>query len=412
VAARTFRRIACAALATLAALDLVFNFVLIRGGAFRDRPIAPFAAVSGPKQRAWLAGMRRELAGTQSSGHTAQFDPELGWCHVAGRATGPAATLAFSYNQIGARARREHEPRPAPGTTRIACFGDSFTHGDEVGDLDTWQAQLEELEPAFEVLNFGVAGYGTDQALLRFRRDGRGLGAHVVCIGFLTENIGRNVNRYRPLWYPGTTSCVAKPRFVLGERGELELVPLPYATKADFVAAIETGRVLDDLAEHEYWSSESRARWLRVSGLARLAVSAWAYWRRDVERVFADRSAEPYRVTLALLEGFAREARESGAEAAVVLVFPREADLEAFALDGNRFWQPLLDDLAARGVEALDLAPPLADAWRSARADASLARVYQGGHLSRAGNGLAARELEAWLRDRLGSAGRRGVRAR
>ena len=90
----------------------------------------------------------------------------------------------------------------------------------------TYQAFLEAHEPRVEALNFGVPAYGTDQALLRLSREGL-RGARVAVLSLLLENIGRNVNRWRPLWTPRTLTPLAKPRFVL-EGGALRLVPQPF----------------------------------------------------------------------------------------------------------------------------------------------------------------------------------------
>ena len=139
--------------------------------------------------------------------------------------TGPDDKAREAINSIGSRADREYAETPPAGVLRLACFGDSFTHGSEVSTEDTWAYQLEQRDSRLEVLNFGVGGYGTDQALLRFRHAGL-RGAQVALIGLMPENIGRNVNRYRPLWYPATQGCVAKPRFVMTDRG-LESVPSP-----------------------------------------------------------------------------------------------------------------------------------------------------------------------------------------
>jgi len=54
---------------------------------------------------------------------------------------------------------------------RVALVGDSFTFGMEVPYEDTWGAQLERaLAGDVQVLNFGVDGYGVDQAYLRYRK--------------------------------------------------------------------------------------------------------------------------------------------------------------------------------------------------------------------------------------------------
>jgi hypothetical protein len=48
-------------------------------------------------------------------------------------------------------------------------FGDSFTYGWGINDADTYSWLLQERLPAYEVVNFGVDGYGTVQSLIQFR---------------------------------------------------------------------------------------------------------------------------------------------------------------------------------------------------------------------------------------------------
>ena len=115
---------------------------------------------------------------------------------------------------VGARGGREYDAAPPPAVLRVAFYGESFVWGSQVDDGDAFPARLEALDPSIEALNMGVGGYGTDQALLRLRREGR-LGAQVVCMGIALESIGRNVNRLRALYFPPTRDFTAKPRFVL-----------------------------------------------------------------------------------------------------------------------------------------------------------------------------------------------------
>jgi len=374
------RRIKVALLSLVLAvvvLDVALNFTLLREGTLLGRPLPPFDATPDARQEEWLA---QQLEG--QTAHLSQFDSELGWVPVA-LANVPSQGLRF--NSIGARGGREYGEQPAEGNTRIVCFGDSYTYGSEVPDGDDWPAQLESRLPGTEVLNFGVPGYGTDQALLRFRREGLH-GASIALLGVLIENIGRNVNRYRPLYYTRTQNCGAKPRFRL-DGAHLELVPLPYRERSELIAAIASDRVLDDLAQHEYFAGDRPL--LQWSSLARIA-SAWkTYRRRRPAVLWSAAESEPVRVTLALIRAFVREARSQGAERVGVLIFPRQSELEGFAQSGRAFWDTLYE-LREEGIQVIDLTPPLAQRAHDTA-------LYVGGHLSRSGNALVAAELQHWL---------------
>lgn len=98
----------------------------------------------------------------------ARFDAELGY--VPGSylpADGMDNSSTISTVQTnGARTQFLYAGRKA----RINTYGNSFTHGDQVNDGETWQEYLAGHlgEP---VRNFGVGGYGVYQAYLRMRRE-------------------------------------------------------------------------------------------------------------------------------------------------------------------------------------------------------------------------------------------------
>ncbi len=80
-----------------------------------------------------------------------------------------------------------HSEAPAPGATRVVMLGDSITFGTGVGDDQTF-SHLLDASPRLEVLNLGVDGYGTDQALIRLEREGLPARPHVVILNFCVRN--------------------------------------------------------------------------------------------------------------------------------------------------------------------------------------------------------------------------------
>jgi len=371
------------ALAALAILDVGLSLSVLRGGKLGKRPLPPFGVEFDAAQRAILERMESGVAEERVT----IFDRDLGWCV---RPASSSASGGTNINARGMRGRREYTPMPQAGRLRLACFGDSFTFCDEVSDESAWPAMLERDEPRLEALNFGVPAYGTDQALLRMRREGLE-GASVVVLGLLLENIGRNVNRYRPLWTPRTLAPLAKPRFVLAA-DRLELVPQPFANPVELARAAREGSLLASLAEHEYWSGRPRLWTGRASSIARLAAGFFAYRERDPRRLWLDEGGEPRRVTLALVESFRAEAAALGARDFLVLLLPMREEFDDFLADGRGYWSELPGHFSAQGIECLDMAPALA-----AAAGASQSSTYVLAHLSAAGNELVAREVRAWL---------------
>jgi hypothetical protein len=386
---RTTRRLrACAVgLAVVCAADVLIGATWMRDGLFRGRPLPPFGAITNPDQRAWLEFPPSTEAASSDRGQ-GRFDADLGWANLESYSSPDGSVTVDS---IGARGPSEYPPSPPAGALRVTCFGDSFTWCDVVTDDDAWPRRVERLGSDTEMINFGVSGYGTDQALLRFRHQGRGLGADVVLIGIMLDNIGRNVNRYRPFWYPRSKACVAKPRFRI--RGdELTLVPIPFADQGALVQAVKDGSVVALLAEHEYWRDPALGP-LRYSALGRLAAGYFAYKRRSVPRLWTDFEGEPYGVTRAIVETFHEEARADGARAVAVLLFPREDDLSGLLASGERYWQAFADELNAAGIGVIDLSVALAAASRGS----DTSGLYASGHLNAFGNLAVARTVADWL---------------
>ena len=99
-----------------------------------------------------------------------EFDAQLGWVTPAARERADGGVV-YRTNRAGLRADRDYAPDPSPTVRRVAAFGDSFTHCDEVNYPDCWTAELERAWSGTEVLNFGVPGYSPDQAWLRYQRE-------------------------------------------------------------------------------------------------------------------------------------------------------------------------------------------------------------------------------------------------
>jgi hypothetical protein len=379
-------------LLALAILDVALSLSLLRDGKLGKRPLPPFGVEFDPEQRAILERLATDEIGSE---RLTGFDRELGWCVRAGTQS-PSGD--YHINARGLRGTREYSPQPAADRLRLACFGDSFTFGDEVPDPFTYEALLERLAPSVEALNFGVPAYGTDQALLRLQREGIDA-AQVVVLGLLLENIGRNVNRYRPLWAPRTLAPLAKPRFLL-EGEQLKLLPQPFSSAQELGRAVRENSLLHALADHEYWSGRPTLSCGRVSSLARLAAGFFAYRERDPRRLWLDLEGEPRRLTLALVDQFQREAQARGARDFVVLLLPMRNEFEEFVADGKSYWSELPAELRARGIESLDIAPGLRAQQRLCDENPEHPTLYVSAHLSSVGNQVVAAELHAWLRRR------------
>ena len=102
-------------------------------------------------------------------------DPIIGWVLVSESIKVPHRVLdshgSVEYDAVyslsnGQRITSAHPPN-APIIIAAGC---SFTFGHGINDEDTWPWLLQEQFPDYRVMNVGVMGYGTDQALLAAER--------------------------------------------------------------------------------------------------------------------------------------------------------------------------------------------------------------------------------------------------
>ena len=316
-----------------------------------------------PPERPELSARQRSKIERLVAGQTGYigFDAELGWVQWPG-----GENELYRANAQGFRADREHPASVPSGRLRIASFGDSFTHGDDVPFADTWQEQLAARVPGLDVLNFGVPGYGPDQALLRYEREAPRFAMPVVLFGIMTTDIRRTVNRFRAFTQPGTGFPMGKPRFRLRD-GELELLENPLPTLAAYQALLDDERSeLRRIGQDDYQYGKHYAtrlvRWPFSLRLALLGVHV-GIARGGPDRPIAggqyNEGSEAFRVLLALCERFDRFARARGSEPVVVML-PTVRDMREMRREGRGRYAPLLARLAERGIRAIDLAPAFA----------------------------------------------------
>jgi hypothetical protein len=85
-------------------------------------------------------------------------------------------------------------PAPAGATLAeppVLAVGDSYAHGDEVNDAETWVALLQPLIGR-RTVNAGVSGYGLDQIVLRAEKEVRALKPEALVLVFIAEDLRRS----------------------------------------------------------------------------------------------------------------------------------------------------------------------------------------------------------------------------
>lgn len=310
-------------------------------------------------------------------------DSDLGWALRPKGKAGP-----YTANAQGLRAPTElvYTASVPPGLLRISVYGDSFTHGDNLKHEKIWPTLLQKERPGVQVLNFGMPGYGSDQAFLRFRRDGARFKTQVDVLGIWPEDLCRNLNLFRFYMTPQGGLGGPKPRFSL-EGEKLSLLNQPIVADEVFQKIMTTGGP-HALLQHEHWFSVREGAFpiyyhLMLLRAARSVYEAYDRRERRHAQYFGPDS-EANRLGVAIASAFAKESQARGASPVIVFL-PMRDFLESHGNGGF----PLPEMLRKAGLRVLDLGPAFA------KASGSL--FLPDGHFSEAGNQLTATELAKYL---------------
>jgi hypothetical protein len=322
----------------------------------------------------------------QSSTPFIIYDSILGW---KPRSSSVSANGLYAYNAMGIRSPEEYTERPLPNVLRIAIFGDSFTHGDDVSYENTWgyylQQKLAQRGIHAEVLNFGVGGYGIDQAFLQWQTFGKKFNPRIVIFGFQAENILRDVNCFRTIYYVTSGIPFAKPRFIINQ-GRLELTNVPTPRPEQVVQAIRTVAT-SGLRESFYIPADYRETIWYKSRLVSfiesfLTVNPSRFRQHYIDQYMIDK--EPGQLALWIIKAFRDEAEQSHQKFAV-LNLPQGRDLISLVQDNFYTYSGLLKALQDKQIALIDPAPEL----RAMVARASIDAI-QKNHYTSLGNAVIA----------------------
>ena len=241
--------------------------------------------------------------------------------------------------------------RISPNTYNSTCiemFGDSFTFSADVSSEFAWPAQLSKLINC-KVNNFGVRGYGSDQATMRHELTE--VTAKISVLNHLSENVIRNVNQFRTLIYP-TNTVTLKPRYVISDENTLDLIPKPDLNKFDII----NSKSLKQKLQNEYFIPGG------LSGIKEKLLFPYTLSFLDTiinhyhvnskllsfpkYKKFYDKNhaSNALNITYKIMEKFIYNSKSKG-QLPIITIIPTCRDLEYFLKFGEKPYQPLLTEL-------------------------------------------------------------------
>jgi hypothetical protein len=304
---------------------------------------------------------RGPLQANPVPGNFWRHDDLLGWRNspgIAGVFDHPRFRINIRHNSKGLR-DREYAYERSAGKRRILALGDSFVWGYGVEQQETFSEVLETLLPDVEVINAGVAGYGTDQELLWLRSEGVRYRPDVVVLVMCGNDDFEN-NRDR-VYY-----VYRKPQFRQADDGELVLggvpVPAPSRTARLKHWIFRHSALLYQVKTHVIDSFRPSQRAAQSEGLG-------------------------FGLTLALVDSIAGVVRDIGSRL-VVVVTVRYASTPSL----QAHYDKLVAALRQRGIETIDV-----DRLPGFRDDTML--IEGDAHWNAAGHRLVAQQLQTVIQD-------------
>ena len=136
-----------------------------------------------------------------------RYSPEFGWDKAPGEEAwldNGEARVLLRVNSRGLRGPDRAHEKPA-GTRRILLLGDSFCEGASASDEESVRGVLESRLCAsgskVEVLNGGTSGWGTDQAMLFFEKEGLRYAPDEVVLLVFGNDLADNMGQRKKPWF-------------------------------------------------------------------------------------------------------------------------------------------------------------------------------------------------------------------
>ncbi len=308
-----------------------------------------------------------------------EFDDTLGWKHSRNvrkmfvNEDGEKNLVVFNaYGHRGGAhgvARRDRK-------FRILVLGDSITEGSQVDEQSVFSACLERADPRLEVINAGVAGYGTVQEYLYLTSEGINFTPDLVLLMFFENDLYDNLLTYFP-------SIGPRPYARLTQRGVQLVTKLNLTDYSEFILPAPFQMRLH-ANSYLYYFLNTR-------------IYQRLFEKRLQQRYYADLDSTHGRAKFEIFYGLARMMRDylkaRNVDLVIALIPPKQ-DLDVARSPA----QELITTFCRRsGIQCI----PLFD--RLKREHTSGERLYfrTDIHWTKAGHRIAASEIGDFLRGHL-----------
>jgi hypothetical protein len=299
------------------------------------------------------------LLGTNHNYISRRYDPLLGYVFTNCRFAHGVDHSICSYNYelvvdgIGPRRMIQF----AGAKCRVSTYGDSFTHGDQVNDGETWQEQLAGHlgEP---IRNYGVGNYSVYQAYLRMMREERRNPADYVVFTIYDDDHRRSLQPLMPGWgvRPYLRSDATTRQFTEHENPCPTPTSLSHLTELDWLHNSFKELVLEDIEKYsDSQQSPSEMKSLFDQFYYGLTPKTGANSPALIRDALYG--------TERLVDKIENDEALAGRTKVYVLAYGT-VRMREILVEGRRFDKPFLDFLRLRGLPVVDLAELHAEDFR------------------------------------------------
>lgn len=167
----------------------------------------------------------------------ARFNPELGWSYIPNNSSMHRSGHIVKPVHFDTNGVRVYGPDVELDYIKpsILFIGGSFTMGHGLSYKESFVGKIDASdEVPYQIVNLGVQGYGSDQALLSLKRYISKFNTKIVVYTFIKDHIFRNGNYDRRMLVPTAIFLGTKPQFALDNDNKLYLARKPLLYKNYF----------------------------------------------------------------------------------------------------------------------------------------------------------------------------------
>ena len=274
----------------------------------------------------------------------------------------------------------------------VSIYGDSYTYSNRNSSRDAWSNQLSGLLDC-RVSNFGVSGYGTDQAFMRFLLN-KVDSAPIVILNHFVRDSSRNISQYTGARFTDDRHKFRfKPRFVLGEDANLKRIPISTLTYGEVLKMQEDP---SQWLPHEYFLPNGHygSPRFRFPYTLPLIRTLWhkkflsLYKSEPQHGLFyqRDHPARPLQLTARILQAFADSAESQG-RIPIVTIIPDLSDMQYYERNERWVFDPLIELARQQSYLLINVGQEI----RNRVSPEMYSSLYQGeGHMNERGDGFLA----------------------